>query len=121
MRGMRSTIAHDSATVGAFASGYRFGSERPQTTARRGYQPGGALGLLAPGFHIPAPIAARVQRSQIPLRGQAHAIRGQRCPARFKECKASAHQVATAGSTHDIAIQRWPLDEQLTEDADRAW
>src|SRR6266516_3394293 len=76
---------------------------------------------LVSRFQVPTPIAARIQRSRVPFLGQAHAIRRQRCPSRFVECKAGAHQVAKASLTRDVAVPRWALDEQLTEDADGTW
>lgn len=76
---------------------------------------------LSSGFQVPAPIAAGVQRSQIPFGGEAQSIRGERCPAGFKEREAGVHQVATAGFAGDVIVQRWALDKQLTEDTDRTW
>src|SRR5882762_9981467 len=71
-------------------------------------------------FQVPAPIAARVQRTQVPFLGQAHAIGRQGRQAGFVECEAGAYQVATASLTRDVVVRRWALDEQLTEDADGA-
>src|SRR6267154_4729427 len=71
-------------------------------------------------FQVPAPIAARIQRTQVPFPGQAHAIGRQRRQAGFVECEAGAYQVATASLTRDVVVRRWALDEQLTEDADGA-
>src|SRR6266851_1361014 len=71
-------------------------------------------------FQVPAPIAARIQRTQVPFPGQARAIGRQGCQAGFVECEAGAYQVATASLTRDVVVRRWALDEQLTEDADGA-
>jgi len=71
-------------------------------------------------FQVPAPIAARIQRTQVPFPGQAHAIGRQGRQAGFVECEAGAYQLATASLTRDVVFRRWALDEQLTEDADGA-
>ena len=71
-------------------------------------------------FEVPAPIAARIQRTQVPFPGQTHAIGRQRCQAGIVECQAGAYQVATASLARDVVVRRWALDEQLTEDADGA-
>ncbi len=56
-----------------------------------------ALGTrICSHFQVPAPIAARIQRTQVPF------------------------PVATASLTRDVVVRRWALDEQLTEDADGA-